>query len=276
MNNIDWNLLNMVQKVTITPDIARLFISKNRCNRNISKHTIYKYSSEMVKNSWQENSPNVISFSSDGYLLDGQHRLNAIIESGKTYDWFVYIHNKDFENIKPMDLMVDVGKKRTVSDITDINNRVIAPIYRLLHLCKNHSNPAVSVNDVFNFYNLFIKEDDNIISLLKRKKQNIWSSSHFKAVALAYYVSNQENREYVTDLVNNMLEEDFENNPILLKYLFRVSKATINPSILTKIAVNLFNKDNANHKILKMYEKPLAPLLRDLLMQAGLEQGFWR
>ena len=276
MDNIDWSMLNRVQKVTITPEIATRIITKNICNRNISIITVKKYTAEMIEETWQKNAPNILSFSSDGYLLDGQHRLNAVIQSKKTYDWFVYIHNKDSENITPMDLMVDIGKKRTISDMTNIHPRIVAPIFSLLKLCVNRKYEILNISHVFDFYKIFVENDEILINLLRRKKTNLWSDAYFKSIAIAYYISNQENKEYVTDLVNSILQEDLEDHPILLKYIFRVSRQKIDRATYSRLAVNLFDKKNKNAKLLKIYEKPLAPLLRNLLTEAGLQEGFWK
>lgn len=275
MNNINWNLLNEIQKAKITPDMAKFFLSKNNSNRNISKLTLDLYSREMINGTWEKNSPNVLVFSSDGHLLDGQHRLYAVINSNKTFEWNVFVHNKNSLEISPMDLMVDIGKKRTISDLTGMNSWIVSPIRLLLSITKNN-NRYVSTSEVLNFYKCFLEQDENFTDLLKRKKAPAWATTETKLVAIAFYISNEENREYVINLINSILTNNIEEHPILLKYILRCSRSPPDRHTRIRLAITLFDKKNKDLKVMNSYLKPLSPFFRELLMEAGLEEGFWR
>lgn len=73
---------------TITPEIAREYLLKNNNNRNIRKGVVSKYATDMRNGDWQL-SPQGISFYENGYLADGQHRLEAIILANCPVEMFV-------------------------------------------------------------------------------------------------------------------------------------------------------------------------------------------
>lgn len=66
---------------TITPAMAVNMLLSNHSNRAIKTAVVKKYARDMAAGDWQVNGQG-ISLSSGGKLLDGQHRLSAIAESG--------------------------------------------------------------------------------------------------------------------------------------------------------------------------------------------------
>lgn len=65
----------------ITPDIARDMLGHNTANRGLRKHRVLSYADQMAREQWLETG-DPIKFTKDGTLVDGQHRLAAVIESG--------------------------------------------------------------------------------------------------------------------------------------------------------------------------------------------------
>ncbi len=74
---------------SITPEQARKWLSLNsKSNRRISVRTVEAYAREMVAGRWQLTHQ-AIAFNQTGELVDGQHRLNAIVASGVTIKAYV-------------------------------------------------------------------------------------------------------------------------------------------------------------------------------------------
>lgn len=71
--------MNIIQK-TITPDVAKEMLSHNCKNRRIRALTVSKYADDMKNGKWTET-PDAICFDANGTLLNGQHRLNAVIQA---------------------------------------------------------------------------------------------------------------------------------------------------------------------------------------------------
>ncbi len=97
--------------VLVTPEVAKELLKKNSKNRPVSKKTVDFYAQLMSAGKWCENG-DTIRIGKSGTLLDGQHRLLAIIKSGKSYHYIIATDVDDivFPNI-------DVGRLRRGSDV---------------------------------------------------------------------------------------------------------------------------------------------------------------
>lgn len=96
--------------VFVNPDMARRWLDRNTNNRRIRPATVKKYVRDMAAGRWQLTGEGV-KFAPDGSLLDGQHRLTAIIESGATVPLFMV------RGIQPdARRVMDTGRGRTASD----------------------------------------------------------------------------------------------------------------------------------------------------------------
>jgi hypothetical protein len=72
------------QFMDITPELAEDWLKKNpQVQRKQSKHIVNMISRLILSGEWRINGQTII-FNSDGKLADGQHRLAAIANSGKT------------------------------------------------------------------------------------------------------------------------------------------------------------------------------------------------
>lgn len=74
--------------VKVTPEVAEKWLGKNVHNRNVRPRTVDSYARDMAAGQWQITGE-AIKFASNGDLLDGQHRLLAVIQSGVTIEMLV-------------------------------------------------------------------------------------------------------------------------------------------------------------------------------------------
>lgn len=109
----------MTTKVeTITPEIATEIIEKhNPRNRNISETTVDAYTTDMKNKRWTLTHQG-LAFDENGDLIDGQHRLWAIILSGCSIEFNItrgipVKQNKGGIEINSMD-NIDNGRLRSV------------------------------------------------------------------------------------------------------------------------------------------------------------------
>lgn len=98
------------QLITITPEMAELFLTKNVHNRKISKQVVEGYVYAMKNGNWKVNG-DAIRFDWNGNLIDGQHRLEAIIKSNTNIETWI-ITGIDPASITTM----DKGKNRTTHE----------------------------------------------------------------------------------------------------------------------------------------------------------------
>ncbi len=104
-----------VSMVYITPEIAEHYLSYNTQNRKESVSSISFLTQQMNKGLFIENGESIV-FDKNMKLTDGQHRLMAIINSGKSY----HIPVVKGVNIKSM-ATYDTGKNRSAADVLSIN-----------------------------------------------------------------------------------------------------------------------------------------------------------
>ena len=72
-----------VKWVDISPELAEEWLGKNHGNRNQRDHKIIAYTRDIKDGNWLQTGE-TIKFDTDGRLIDGQHRLEAIHRSGET------------------------------------------------------------------------------------------------------------------------------------------------------------------------------------------------
>jgi hypothetical protein len=98
----------------VTPEIAKRLLARMANDRPLSKNTLLNYTEVMRRGEWRFNG-DPIRLNSEDRLIDGQHRLHAIIDSGKPQKMLVIsgLDNEVFDTI-------DVGKKRSSADLLGI------------------------------------------------------------------------------------------------------------------------------------------------------------
>lgn len=100
-----------MSRMTITPAMAETWLGRNTRNRHIRPVTVQIYARDMAEGSWQYTGES-IKFDTEGRLLDGQHRLRAIIEANVPVDMEVIEDlNPDAQDV------LDTGLKRTFADM---------------------------------------------------------------------------------------------------------------------------------------------------------------
>ena len=100
--------------VSVTPDYAATLLEKNTTNRNISHITVKCYAQAMASGEWMQNGQ-TITIAEDGTILDGQHRLWAVIESGITITFLIVFNVK-----KDAIVTIDSGISRTFRHLLQI------------------------------------------------------------------------------------------------------------------------------------------------------------
>lgn len=121
-----------IELVEVTPELAREWLGYNTHNRNVRMRVVLAYAADMADGNWHWNGES-IKFAADGTLLDGQHRLSAIVESGCTVPMLVVrgLKNDAQET-------VDGGAKRKFSDVLKLRGEsvplVLASIARRVTL----------------------------------------------------------------------------------------------------------------------------------------------
>ena len=128
----------------ITPEEARILLSNNKNNRPLRQKTVLQYAAQMKKGAWMLNGQG-ISLSKTGNILDGQHRLSAIISSECSIEMLVI---EDVED--DTFTTYDVGKNRSTSDMFAIEGipnsvHVSTSIGKYFSLSSNYAYDGSSI-----------------------------------------------------------------------------------------------------------------------------------
>tara|TARA_R100000329_G_C7587935_1_gene208446 strand:- start:248 stop:1111 length:864 start_codon:yes stop_codon:yes gene_type:complete len=121
-----------VNTQSIGPDQAKTLLATNIKNRDLSQSFVNKYAADMANGKWSK-SASMIRIDTEGNLQDGQHRLEAILQSGTTQE-FVVAENCPTEDFK----VLDIGRGRSSRDALTIlgykRPRIMASAIRLVCL----------------------------------------------------------------------------------------------------------------------------------------------
>ena len=135
---------NSIETVTmvIDPQVAQTMLDTNENNRNVRKRNVETLAAAMRRGAFQL-SPQGIAFDKNGKLIDGQHRLLAVIQSGCTVQMRVTM-GCDTDAFK----VLDTGKNRNADDICTFEGidwltpRVMSVHKHILDNCSyHHHNP---------------------------------------------------------------------------------------------------------------------------------------
>lgn len=141
-------------KVTITPDMAKKLMLLNTKNRSLSAKTVSSYARDMADGRWPYNG-DPIRVSETKVLLDGQHRLQAIIDSGVSIDCELIEGLPD-----EVGLTIDGGRKRRAADILNIRDGGSMSASSVVAVAKQ------SLNYLFGFHCGMMQSTPAIISFL--------------------------------------------------------------------------------------------------------------
>jgi hypothetical protein len=185
----------------ITPEVAKEWLDKNTNNRPISQGRVELYAEDMRNGRWTGENGQTIVFSSTGELMDGQHRLSAIVASGKSQRMLVVrdVRKAAFDTI-------DNGRARTPGDILALegikNSTLVASIARSAYLyIAGYSQRSSSVSRIeltdFVTANPYIIE---VAAKLKHHKVKFWNA----AIGAVIFLGNMDGK-YSTN-VSHFLE----------------------------------------------------------------------
>jgi len=104
-----------VYRETIGPEKAEEYLKANTKNRNLRKTLVKRYAREMQEGRWDFNGE-ALKFDTDGTLLDGQHRLTAVVLAEVELE-FLVIRNLHPETRQT----IDTGGPRRASDVLTFN-----------------------------------------------------------------------------------------------------------------------------------------------------------
>jgi hypothetical protein len=130
---------------TVTPRKAAEYLEANTGNRPLSKRLVREFAEAMRRGEWRVTHQG-IAFDSTGALVDGQHRLAAVIEADTPVELTVFtdVPEGAFD-------VLDTGKRRNAADVLAIEGEksavVLAAMVRTVWLYEHRPDLSWSGGD---------------------------------------------------------------------------------------------------------------------------------
>lgn len=161
--------------MTITPELAKEYLKHNDSNRSLRRTRVVQYAHDMKEGKWNLTGQG-ITFGKDGNLLDGQHRLHAVVFANVPVDFLV---------VTDADVVAtyDCGLSRSIVDRFRLAGKGTGPIYtaagqaiiRLCYLIEKYNSVLSSVSPTTSDIEMYIDrnaEDLNWACNLMEAKHN--------------------------------------------------------------------------------------------------------
>jgi len=147
--------------VIVTPEMAQRWLQKNSFNRPLKPRLVDNYVRQIQSGNWRRTHQG-IAFDEEGVVLDGQHRLHAIIRSGQAVPMLIFLNENQSTHES-----IDGGKTRTLLDVVrlellddTIKGKHICVLKAMWagRYCKNQNHlSAVEVISMYRRYHLAVR-----------------------------------------------------------------------------------------------------------------------
>lgn len=223
---------------TVTPAIAEKWLALNRKNRPLSKSTAKTYAAEIKRGEWMMNAE-AIKFDWNGKLVDGQHRLSAVVLAGRSIDVLV-ARNLDPEAFKT----IDTGRARGGADILALRGVryqfAIGAAYRQLHrylLARHRAKIRISNTQLLELVDAHPK-------LIERAYECMQKPLHTTLITAStrifwYYLACSVDARAATAYMSGVAGHDLKATTVasrLRKRLMDTDREVIKPSVGVKYA----------------------------------------
>ena len=180
----------------VTPEAAEAWLKMNIGNRSPRGSVVARYSATMASGNWRL-SPDGLIFASDGRLIQGQHRLKAVVQSGCSVDMIVW------RGVAPdVYKVLDRGVMRTASDASGMPRRVI----EVATIAARASGvPAPQMHDALvTEYSEVLRESHEVLMNYCGANAKIFSTAPVRAAAAIRMLAGFD-KEYVGSVYRSMV-----------------------------------------------------------------------
>ena len=189
----------------ITPEMAKVYLEKNTDNRNKRGWWVSGLANMIKRGEWIPTHQGV-AFSKSGKLIDGQHRLEAIVEANIPVQMLVTTGVSD-DAYK----VLDNGIKRTLSDLTGVSPKT-AEICRVLSRLIYSGNSNTSAEQCLEVYNTGVGEVSDNLTEYCGKNIKVYSSAMVRTAAVCLILEGY-NQQYIKELYSNLCNQKFNDLP---------------------------------------------------------------
>ena len=210
------------QVLLVTPEMAKAYLEKNTDNRNKRGWWVSGLANQIKRGEWIPTHQGV-GITKSGKLIDGQHRLEAIVEANIPVQIMVTTGVRD-DAYK----VLDNGIKRTMADLTGMHMRT-AEVCRVLARLAYGGDTVNSADQIIEIYNTGVGEvHDNLVEFCG-KNLKVFSSAPIRTVATCMILDGH-NQQYIKSMYANLCNQKFNDLPNIAHAFIRQiteKKATV-------------------------------------------------
>ena len=159
--------------MTFTPEMAQAILDQDSPNRPVKRHNVERYAKDMASGWWRQTGESIV-FDEHGRLVQGQHRLHAVVRSGVAIEFVVVCGVQS----TAQDVM-DTGARRSLGDQLarrgEKNCNTLASAILLTkswdETGKPHANTGISHVELLQWFNDHedIRDSANLTVSMARK-----------------------------------------------------------------------------------------------------------
>lgn len=151
----------------VTPEMAAKWLERNTRNRGLRSDVVMRYATDMREGRWKITG-DAIAFDHNGAIVNGQHRLWAVLESGMTIPMLVM-----FDLDPDVVFVLDDHLKRKLIDIVHITKPGVS-------ISTSHVGAAKTM-----MVNVWTADRSGVLSRTSRQKQMDFLARHTPAIDFA-------------------------------------------------------------------------------------------
>ena len=239
--------------VMVDPVLASQWLAKNvGNNRKMRPWTVEVYADTMRRGEWQLTHQGV-AFDSDGNLIDGQHRLSAIVEARVPVLMVVTF------NAPPVSFAaLDCGIKRSISDRLAMDPRLGAALASAEELCGSQRLSRTASHIQSMRESAFGAAVHGILDASNKTSKRLMSST-WVLIPAAVAVVEGEDLEWVCEQRRVLIAQDEEREtPVASafrrRFQERRAKATpIGNLDIVACALRVFERRSSEMKMFKLF-----------------------
>jgi hypothetical protein len=189
------------ETILVTPELAANWLTHNTLNREVRKARVRTYAKDMTAGRWLFNTQG-ITFAADGTLIDGQHRLMAVVQSGCSVTMVVWF------NVPPTTRdVIDLVGPRNLADIARLTKIQAAVSVAMMRGLGHRGGGAdtATMAERSAFYRRFANEIDSVIAKFPTIRRGISQANVLAAIARAsLYLSESDINQFCEVLQSGM------------------------------------------------------------------------
>lgn len=198
-----------IQLKLITPSYAKDLLESNINNRKVKMPVVLKYANEMALGQWKTNTGELIKVSKTNKLIDGQHRLLALIKAQVSIEFHVAYDVEDsiFD-------VLDTGTVRNSSDVFSIErvkyNALLPGIIQFYHtqFLSTQKNNRLSNAQLLEAYKKRQEYWEEIARFSDKMYRSFAMVLPSRVIGGLYAIFNDINEKQSTDFITSLCTGD--------------------------------------------------------------------